>query len=286
MPLCLQTRGRFLVLEGNRRTLALKALETPSIVKGGLSANDQKKLEALSKDYAANPVDEVPCVVFDSETDAEHWIVLRHTTGHGGAGLVSWDANEADRYKARKGKGHRDIAGQAIDFVDRIDGAGDSRGIISTLRRILNNKTARDSLGLVRDGEQLKSVFPADEVIKGLRKVMTDLRSKEIRTKNVYDAEDIAKYVQSFSRKDGPAASKRLGVAVPLGELQITKSMNRRPKPRPRPKGPRKTLIPRDSKINATGRLNVIYNELISIDVDTFPKFVLCNASCFCRTSR
>ena len=262
---------RFTVLEGNRRTLALKALETPSIVKGGLSPSDQRKLEELSKEYANHPVDEVPCVVFDTEEDAEHWIVLRHTTGHGGAGLVSWDANEADRYKARKGRGHRDIAGQVIDFVDRLDGAGDSRGIISTLRRILNNKTARDALGLVRDDEQLKSVYPAEEVIKGLRRVMADLRSRQIRTKNVYEAADIANYIKTFGRDERPLASKRLGVAVPLGELQITRPLRPRPKPKTRPTTLRKTLIPRTSKINATGRLNVIYNELLSIDIDTYP---------------
>src|SRR5262245_16685049 len=55
--------GRYRVLEGNRRVLALKALETPSIVKGGLTHGEQRKLEELSARYSVNPIDEITCVV-------------------------------------------------------------------------------------------------------------------------------------------------------------------------------------------------------------------------------
>jgi hypothetical protein len=267
--------GRYRVLEGNRRVLALKALETPSIVKGGLPAGEQKKLEDLSKQYSDNPIDEITCVIFDTEEEAYHWIILRHTGSHGGAGLVSWDANEADRFRARKGAGARDIAGQALDFLDRVDGPGESRGFITTLRRILNNSTAREALGLTKVDGQLQGVYPAAEVAKGLRKIIGDLRSKEIKTKNVYEADDIRKYVGRFSADDLPDPSTKLPLALPLGELTITKSPAGgagRSKPKPKQKGPRTTLIPKAFKVNApAGRINVIYNELLKISVDEFP---------------
>jgi hypothetical protein len=267
--------GRYRVLEGNRRVLALKALETPSIVKGGLTSSEQRKLEDLSKRFSENPVDVVSCVVFDTPEEAYHWIVLRHTGAHGGAGLVSWDANEADRFRARKGSGERDIAGQVLDFLDRTDGPSDSKGIITTLRRILNNSTAKQVFGLARTPEgQLESLYPGDEAIKALRKVVGDLRSRQIKTKNVYDAEDIAKYVASFSPNELPDASTKLSKLVPLGELSTSKAPSGKPrvKSRPKPKGPRTTLIPRTCKINApAGRISDIYNELLSITVDEFP---------------
>lgn len=87
--------GRYRVLEGNRRVLALKALETPSIVKGGLPPAEQRKLELLAANYAEGPLDEIDCAVFDREEDAYPWIELRHTRAHLGASLESWDANEA-----------------------------------------------------------------------------------------------------------------------------------------------------------------------------------------------
>jgi hypothetical protein len=266
--------GRYRVLEGNRRTLALKALETPSIVKGGLTPGEQKKLEALSVQYSDSPIDEVPCVVFDAEEEAYHWIVLRHTGAHGGAGLVNWDANQADRYRTRKGAGTRDIAGQVIDFLDRVDGPGESKGFITTLRRIINNSAAKEALGLVRVDDQLQSVYPSAEVVKGLRKMIGDLRSKQIKTKHVYEAEDIARYVKSFNESELPDPSKKLTQPVALGELTIPKtaSSKSRPKANPRPKGPRTTLIPKSCKINApSGRIRAIYNELLSASVDEFP---------------
>jgi hypothetical protein len=266
--------GRYRVLEGNRRVLTLKALETPSIVKGGLAPSEQRKLEDLAKRYSENPIDAIPCVIFDTAEEAYHWIVLRHTGSHGGAGLVSWDANEADRFRARKGSGERDIAGQVLDFLDRTDGPNESKGIITTLRRILNNSAAKQTFGLVRTSEgQLQSLYPGDEVIKPLRKMVGDLRSREIKTKNVYDAEDIANYVGGFSQSDLPNASAKLGQPVPLGELSTSKASSKpRAKSKPKPKGPRTTLIPRTSKINApSGRINDIYNELLNISVDEFP---------------
>jgi hypothetical protein len=266
--------GRYRVLEGNRRVLALKALETPSIVKGGLSAAEQKKLEELSSKFLENPIDEVACVVFESEDEANHWIVLRHTGSHGGAGLVTWDANEADRFRSRKGAGTRDIAGQVLDFLDRVDGPGESRGIITTLRRVINNSAAREAFGLVKVGDQLQSVYPATEVAKGIRKIVSDLRSREIKTKHVYDAEDIGKYVKGFSAEELPDPSTKLATAVPLGELTITKAASARSsraKSRAKSKGPRTTLIPKGCKINATGRINTIYNELLKMSVDEFP---------------
>jgi hypothetical protein len=266
--------GRYRVLEGNRRVLALKALETPSIVKGGLSPSEQSKLENLSKQYLENPIDEITCVVFDTEEEVYHWIVLRHTGSNSGAGLVSWDANEADRFRHRKGAGARDIAGQALDFLDRVDGPGDSRGIITTLRRILNNSTARKVFGLVRVDGQLQSEYPAVEVAKGLRKAINDLRSREIKTKNVYDAEDIRKYIDTFAPAELPEPSTKLPAALPLGELPVSKPTppRGRPKTKAKPKGPRTTLIPKACRINApAGRINDIYNELLSISVDEFP---------------
>lgn len=270
--------GRYRVLEGNRRVLALKALETPSIVKGGLPPAEQRKLEVLAVKYAEGPLDKIDCAVFDREEDAYPWIELRHTRAQGGAGLESWDANEADRFKERKGRGRRDAAGQVLDFLDKVDGPADNKGIISTLRRVLNNKTARDALGLVREDGQIRSHYPATEVVKGLRRLVGDLRARTIRTQDVYDAAAIRAYVAGFAQGELPDPKRRTPVTVPLTELQVVRPApgggRPKPPPKPKPKPPRARgiLIPRDCKINApTTRLTAIYNELLALNVDQFP---------------
>ncbi len=45
-------RKRYRVIEGNRRVLALKALETPSLVTPALAPKDGRKLVRLSSEYA------------------------------------------------------------------------------------------------------------------------------------------------------------------------------------------------------------------------------------------
>jgi hypothetical protein len=94
-------RKRYLVLEGNRRVLALRALETPSLIAPVLSPSSNRRLTELSKKYEQNPIDPVPCVLFADEDDAQHWIELRHTGANEGVGLVEWGSEEQDRYEDR-----------------------------------------------------------------------------------------------------------------------------------------------------------------------------------------
>ncbi len=111
-------RKRYTVLEGNRRVLAVKALETPSIVHPELNAAQQRRLNELSARFHTNPIDEIDCVLFDDEESARHWIELRHTGVNEGAGTVGWDSDNQDAYRARHG-GQRSLGGQVIDLMKR-----------------------------------------------------------------------------------------------------------------------------------------------------------------------
>jgi hypothetical protein len=88
---------RYTVLEGNRRVLALKALEAPALVAPALSTQEQHRLSKLAERFSAEPVRTVSCVLFDNEQEATHWIELRHTGQNEGVGLVPWGSDEKDR---------------------------------------------------------------------------------------------------------------------------------------------------------------------------------------------
>jgi hypothetical protein len=96
-------RKRYKVLEGNRRVLALKSLETPAIVISGLAKAEQRRLGELSVRYLRAPIDAIECVLFDNEEEAFRWIEIRHTGANDGVGLVEWDSNQQDRFRARHG---------------------------------------------------------------------------------------------------------------------------------------------------------------------------------------
>lgn len=76
------TRKRYVLLEGNRRLSAVKALEPPTLIAGALSSAQAKRLSDLSKRYQRQPITSFKCVLFESEDAARHWPFIRHT-GHG-----------------------------------------------------------------------------------------------------------------------------------------------------------------------------------------------------------
>lgn len=277
-------RRSYKVIEGNRRVLALKALDTPSLVQSVLTASEFRKLMTLSQKFAASPIDEVMCVLFDADEEqaAYEWVLTRHIGAQDGAGLVEWDADEKDRFAARHGaKGARNYAGQALDFLNQVDGQSTSPTKISTnVQRLLKSEYVRDKLGLDRVNGELVSNYPVEEVAKGLRKIAEDLRTQAIKVPDIYDDERRRTYIDGFTRAHLPKKSSRLKDPVKLTDLPSGKAkpVAPRPKPRPKPKQPRTTVAPNDSKLNpGPPRINSIYNELVSMSAELYPNagFVL-----------
>lgn len=274
-------RRRYKVIEGNRRTLALKALETPSIILNELSPNDQKQLQALSKRYLDDPIEEVHCALFDTEDEARHWVKLRHTGANEGVGLVEWNSDEKDRWDARHGgRNVRSAAGQVVDFLAAVDGAnaGHEKVPVTTLKRLLNTPAVRERLGLEKTGGRLLSHYPKNEVAKGLRRLVDDLRSRAITVPDVYTETQRLDYINNLPESDLPDPKTRLPEPLPFEELPVTKPAKASgkktpPKPKPTPKTKtRLTVVPDTCKINpAPPRINKVYNELLTLDATTFP---------------
>ena len=271
-------KKRYTVIEGNRRIVALKALETPSLVAPAFKAVDQKRLNRLANRYAQKPIPWVKCVLFESESEADHWVTLRHTGPNEGIGLVEWGADEKDRYSARHGR--RSPAGQILDFLDKQSSPGEGetgKRIFTNIRRLINTPAVRERLGIDLSGGELLSWYPAPEITKGLGRLVDDLRSERIKVGDIYYEKDRIQYANSFPREDLPNPKSRLPVAIPLGELgsrvaEPRKPSDAKPKPKPRKrKAERTALIPRECQLNiAPPRINSIYLELLTLSVDQF----------------
>jgi len=274
-------KRRYVVLEGNRRILAVKALETPAILSSALSTSEQRTLTSLSATFHASPIEEVTCVIFDNEEEARHWIELRHTGSNDGVGLVEWDSNELDRWKSRHGDGakQRRPGGQALDFVERITGRKTNGRLVTNIDRIVKSPGCRDELGLALVDGELQSLYPAEEVRKGLEKIIDDLTSKRVRVKDIYDQADRVKYLATFTSSELPDASRKLKTPVPLTTLQLGRKSPARKTAAPKSSSkapatakPRTTVIPASCTLNPTQpRLNALYNELLQLDVGTYP---------------
>ena len=92
-------KDRYVVLEGNRRLTALKALENPEFLDGVVPKGVLTEVRHLSKKYHDAPLDSIQCLVVKGQDEARHWIELRHTGENEGAGIVRWGSDDAARYR-------------------------------------------------------------------------------------------------------------------------------------------------------------------------------------------
>lgn len=272
------THKRYKVIEGNRRVLALKALETPSLVTPVLAPKDARKLARLSGDYAKKPRNEIPCALFNTEEEARHWIVLRHTGQNQGRGLVDWGSDEQDRFNARHA-GSRSPAGQVIEFVERHgklsnEAQSSPQKIITSLERLLSTPDARRGVGVDVDRGEVVALHAADQVAKSLSRVVEDLKTGKVSVRDLYHAEDRKRYVASLPRLARPTKKSMLATPISLAGLTAGQTT---PAPKPRRKRPtrkpsRNTVIPRTAALNVTHpRINAIHNELRSLVTEQYP---------------
>jgi hypothetical protein len=275
-----ENRQRYRVVEGNRRLLAIRALDTPSFVTAALTPSNTRKLLHLADRYAHSPLSTIPCALFDREEDARHWIELRHTGQNGGAGLVEWGAEEKDRFHKRH-RGARKPAGQLIDFVERRGALSEAarasdRKILTNVERLLGTTYARERLGIDVVHGQVVTHYPEPEVLKGLTRVVDDLKTGKVSVPQLYQKNDRERYVNSLPRTALPKKTTRLSEPILLEDLTAGRAKPRKAAkvpPKPRPKTPpRTTVIPKSAQLNVTvPRINDIYNELLQLNAEQFP---------------
>jgi hypothetical protein len=268
-------RPRYRVLEGNRRLLALRALESPSLITTALESRETRALAVLGAEFATRPIDRINCVRFDTEDEAKVWVELRHTTSEG-AGLVPWTAEEKRRYEARFGPGSIEL--QILDFVKASGGIDkDATGsFITNINRALLSKKLMANFGLEKDKEgRVLSWFPADEIKKSLTKLVNDMYAGRQNSRSLNSPEHREDYFKSFTAAELPDPSLRLTTPAPLDNLPPSagtgaKGSGKKTPAKPAPK-PRSTVIPKGSALNpSSSRLKEIMRELSSLNLNDF----------------
>jgi hypothetical protein len=270
-------KKRYRLLEGNRRLLAIKALDTPTLISAVLPSGASKILTELSRRFAADPISEMKCVLFATEAEAEHWVWVRHTGENEGVGLVTWGATEKDRYKARR-TGKLKPTGQVIEFVEKhgklsAEAQSSNQKIHTNVERMIETTHVKEKLGIdVIDGEVV-SWYPAEEVVKGLTKIVDDLLTKKKSVNDLYYAKQRKAYIDGFSRSYLPKKKSALKQPVVLNDLTAGKKKPRKvsgakkPKKREKPR----TTVASDGLNVTTPRINAVYNELLNLNAETSP---------------
>lgn len=249
---------RYVVLEGNRRLAALKALENPEWLVGAMPPGDVDEMRRLSREYQEAPFESVQCVVMDKEA-SRHWIELRHTGGQNrGASVVPWSSDDAARFRARTG--NFQFHTQALNLLEEAGllTPAERRKVKAThLKRLLGTPEVRARIGVESREGKLTIVGDEKRVVKALKHIVDDL--EHLPVKEIYTHDQRIEYASRLPSSLTVQATAK-GSAVTVGNLKYTvvKTVSSAHVSAPRDK-----LIPPKCALNITEpRLQDIAREL------------------------
>ena len=271
-----RTPTQFISLEGNRRVAVFKLLTNPAVMSGlDMTAPMKRIFERLATEFKnknkRKEIEPIPCFELASREAGKYWLSLRHNARHEGAGIDQWKTLAQRRFEGKP------PAVQALELVTERAGLTPAeRSTItetfptSTLERFFENRKAREELGIdIKDGN-LVTKLPADEVAKGLKKIVLDLASRKTRVGKLMKTQDMLDYINDMGEAHRPDLSKAKKIERTFDEIPITE-FGKPPRPARRKPDPsdRRQVVPRNCPIHVTAnRAADIYKELRTLNLN------------------
>lgn len=294
--LAIEENGRYVVMEGNRRLAALKALREPGLLEG----SQQRQVERLSRRITdQETLATVPVTVAPNRRATDRQIAGRHI----GTPVLAWQAENrasfildklaegydndelrddlgftlVDIQQARQTRAIADMA-RSLDLPEEVKAKLDNprAKLFTTLERVFDSSVGRDYLKIEPDSDHgLRGTTTKNEFVRGFKKLVTDvaLGRQSSRTLNTND--NIQAYFESWDAEDRPA--NRRGSFIPSDVIKgkSVASPSRKLEPATTPnksKQASKTVLPRDFKIRfGNDRLIDIRRELTKLKRKDYP---------------
>ncbi len=294
--LAIKENGQVVVVEGNRRLAALKALREPGLLEGAY----QRKLERLSRQIEdPNDIASVPVTLAPSRRATDRQIAGRHV----GTPVLAWQAeNRASFILDKLGEGYTDdqLRDQLGFSTANIEAARQTRAIadmarsldlpeevkaklenpraklFTTIERVFDSSVGRDYLMVEPDPHHgIRGTTTKAEFLRAFTKLVTDVALGKQSSRSLNTNEDIGQYFTSWDSKELPKKKRGSFVPADIIKGRSVASPSRKPKPAADPKKSKqvsKTVLPRDFKVRfGNDRLIDIRNELVKLKREDFP---------------
>lgn len=269
-----EEQNRYVVIDGNRRLTALKALENPEFFAGAVTAGVLTIIRRLSKKYQVAPIESVPCLAVRDRDEARHWIELRHTGEREGAGSVLWGSDESARFRARSDG--LEIHTQALNFLEqRGDITPEFRRDIPTTsyKRLLEAPDVRAKIGIEMQQGKLKLLGDESAVAKALLYIAKDLESGTTKVGDIYTKEQRTTYANKLPKDVLVNPIREAGQGIDA--TGTAKTTAKKAPPATKTPKQRDRLIPRDCVLNITDqRIRDIERELRRLSLEDFANAV------------
>ncbi len=285
-----------IVVEGNRRLAALKALREPGLLDGAF----QRRLERLSRQIEdIDEIANVPVTLAPSRRATDRQIAGRHI----GTPVLAWQAeNRASFILEKLDEGYTDaqLRDQLGFSTPEIQAARQTRAIadmarsldlqeevkaklesprtklFTTIQRVVSSSVGRDYLMIEPNAEHgIRGTTTKAEFLRGFTKLVSDVALGKQSSRTLNTNENIRDYFESWSPKDRP--KKKRGTFVPADVIQgrSVASSNRKAKTEDQPKRSKplsKTVLPKDLTARyGNDRLSDIRRELVKLKREDFP---------------
>ncbi len=292
--LAVMENGRLVVVEGNRRLAALKALKEPALLEGAC----ERQVERLARRIVdPNLIASVPVTIAPSRKDTDRQIAGRHV----GTPVLAWRAENrasfildklaegydndalrdelgfsvADIQQARQTRAVADMA-RSLDLPDEVKAKldGTTAKVFTTLERVFDSSVGREYLHVEADPDHgLRGNTAKNEFLRGFAKLVTDVALGKQSSRTLNTNENIREYFEGWAAEERPR--KKHGSFVP-SDIIKGPSVSSKPIIKKMPlkayKLESKTVLPRDLKIrHGCERLNDICRELKKLKREEYP---------------
>lgn len=294
--LAVRENDRFVVVEGNRRLAALKALREPRLLEGSF----ERQIERLSR-RITNPeaIATVPVTIAPSRRATDRQIAGRHI----GTPVLAWEAenrasfileklaegydNEelredlgfslSDIQQARQTRAIADMA-RSLDLTEEVKAKIDNprAKLFTTLKRVFDSSVGRQYLMVEPDPDHgLRGTTTKNEFLRAFTKLVMDVVLKEESSRTLNTNDNIRAYFKKWKPEERP--ENKRGSFVPSDVIQgkSVASQARKPEPKPtarKSKPESLTVLPKNFKVLiGNDRLIDIRRELTRLSRKDFP---------------
>lgn len=293
--LAIKEGDQLIVVEGNRRLAAVKALREPGLVEGTF----QRQLERLARQIEdLNDIAQIPVTVAPSRRATDRQIAGRHV----GTPVLAWQAENRASFildKLAEGYTNTQLLDQLGFSLIDIQAARQTRAIadmarslelpeevkakienpraklFTTLERIFDSSVGREYLMVEPDSDHgIRGTTTKAEFLKGFTKLVSDIALGKQSSRTLNSNENIRSYFKSWNEQERPASKRGSFVPADIVEDRTTASSHKA-KPTPPEKKSKqlsKTVLPRDFKVRfGNDRLLDMRRELVKLKRDDYP---------------
>ena len=288
--LAILEKGRYVVVEGNRRLAALKALKEPELLSGSI----RRKVERLARETNRDAISIIPVTIAPNRRATDRLLSGRHI----GTPVLAWQAEnranfilskfddgyskeelrtalgftEQDIQKARQTRAIAEMT-RALDLPPEVKAKVDNPRVklFSTLERVFDSSVGRKFLKVEPDEDHgLRGMTTKSEFLRAFTELVTDIALRRQTSRSLNTSENIREY---FARRNPKAAAvSKKGQFLPediVSEGSVASPIP--PKPRRQTRRTSQTVIPSSFKVRfGHGRLAAIRGELIKLQRDKF----------------